>query len=188
VNLTYTFSSPLSFTPTSSVVLKVTSAQNNPVFTHGVSFILTSKSYNYLQVVMSQTLSESPFLTGDVEVSVATIPLPENTVDQTADTSKQTQGYTFTYRSSSAQPLTEGSSSTYQVTFNFPVSDYYFQIREIQNTSHLQFVVGLVALASAVITGGSFLANLMSFLRRKWKNRQAGKVKNDKEDAEIVCL
>ena len=73
------------------------------------------------------------------------------------------------------------------MTFNFPVSDYFFQIREIQNTSPLQFVVGLVALASAVITRGSFLANSMFFARRKWKSRQAAKGKNDK-DAEMSIV
>ena len=127
LNLTYTFPSPLSFTPTSSVSFQATS---NPItgsslFSHGVWYKILLENYDgtFTQIVETLTNDPSNQLTGDAMVSISTVPtefLDEN--DETLKT-----GYIFSYFSSSAPALPSApSSATLTVSFDLAVPEYFY--------------------------------------------------------------
>ena len=166
LNLTFKFPSPLSFTPTSVVSLVATSL-GSPLFSHGVWYEITLENYDGTFTQITETLTNDPSnqVTGDVSVSVSTVPtefLNEN--GETLNT-----GYIFSYFSSSAAAISAPSSATLQVSFDLSVPEYFFQVRQVQAISGLQFVVGLVSLAGGVIAVGSVLANGASYLFKQWK-------------------
>ena len=113
-------------------------------------------------------------LTGDVTVLISAVP----TEYLNEDTTTARTGYIFSYFSSSAPALVNPSSPTLpsipssptlQVAIDLPVPEYYYQVKQIQNISGLQFVVCLVSLAGGVITVGSILGNAGGYLHQRWK-------------------
>jgi len=76
-------------------------------------------------------------LTGDVTVLLSAVP----TEYLNEDLSTAGTGYTFSYFSSSAPALSIPSSSTLQVAIDHPVPENYYQIKQVENISGLQFVV-----------------------------------------------
>ena len=172
VNLTYTFPSPLSFTSASSVSLKVTSRTESPLFSHGVWYKILLENYDgtFTQIVETLTNDPNNQLTGDVSVSISNV-LTE-VLDENDETLKT--GDLFSYFSSSAPALLSApSSTTLPVSFDLAVPEYFYQVKEVQSISGLQFVVGLVSLAGGVMAVGSVLANAGSFLFQRWKMNKA---------------
>ena len=170
LNLTYAFPAPLRFTSASSVVFSATSANQSPLFSHGVSYNMSLLSYQGRSVQMWETLTNDPvnLLTGDVTVEMSAVP-----TEYLVDTETQSFGYIYTHFSSSAEASNITSSSTYLVTFNFPAERYYYQIKNVQAISNVVFLTGLVSLAAAVITAGSLFANLVSYLHRRWTDNSS---------------
>ena len=91
------------------------------------------------------------------------------------DADTQSVGYTYTYFSSSAEVLSVTSSSTYNVTFSLPVSQYFYQIKNVQAVTDVALLTGLVSLGGAVIADGSLFANLVSYLQRRWTDYSSGR-------------
>ena len=60
------------------------------------------------------------------------------------------------------------SSDSLAVSFDLSVPEYFYQVRQVQAISGLQFVVGLVSLAGGVMAFGSVLANAGSLLFQHW--------------------
>ena len=175
LNISFSFPAALSFTSTSSVSLVITSVSGSPVFTHGVSYQLLFSNYGGTFSRLTETITNDPAgqLTGDVTVSLSAVP----TEYLNEDTSTAGTGYTFSYFSSSAPALGIPSSPTLQVAFELPVPGYFYQVKEVQNISGLQFVVGLVSLAGGVLTVGSIIANAGSHLHQRCKaNRSQSKI------------
>jgi len=123
--LTYTFPAPLSFPSASSVVFSATSVNQSPLFSHGVSYNLTLQSYGGRSVQMWETLTNDPLnqLTGDVTVALSAIP-----TEYLYDTDTQSIGYIYIHFSSSAEVL---NVATYNVTFSVPVSQYFYQVKNV---------------------------------------------------------
>jgi len=165
LTVTYTFPAPLSFTSASSVVFSATSTNQSPLFSHGVSYNLSLSSYQGRSVQMWETLTNDPVneLTGDVTVSLSAIP-----TEYLYDSDTQSIGYTYTYFSSSVEVLNAATSSTYNVTFSLPVSQYFYQIKNVQATSDVVFLTSLFGLSGAVIAAGSLFANVVSYFHRRW--------------------
>jgi len=165
LNLTYNFAAPLSFTSTSSVVFTASSINQSPLFSHGASYNLTLSSYQGETLKMWQTLTNDPTnqLTGDVTVDLSAIP-----TEYLYDTTTQSTGYTYTHFSSSADSLNVTTSSILSVTFNFPVSQYFYQIKNVQAISDVVFLTGLLSLGAGVIAGGSLFANAVSYVHQRW--------------------
>ena len=175
LNISFSFPAALSYTSTSSVSLVITSTSGSPVFTHGVSYQLLFGNYGGAFTRMTETVTSDPSnqLTGDVTISLSAVP----TEYLNEDTTTAGTGYTFSYFSSSAPALNIPSSPTLQVAFELPVPGYFYQVKEVQNISGLQFVVGLVSLAGGVLTVGSIIANAGSHLHLRWKaNRGQSKI------------
>ena len=170
LNLSFTFPSSLSFTSTSSVSLEATSLSESPLFSHGVWYEITLRNYDGTFTQITETLSNDPSnqLTGDVSVSISTV--PTEFLDENGGTLKT--GYIFSYFSTSAPALPVPTSATLQVSFDLSVPEYFYQVREMQEISGLQFVVGLVSLAGGVMAFGSVLANAGSFLFQRWKDNK----------------
>jgi len=63
-------------------------------------------------------------------------------------------------------------SATLSVSFGLSVPEYFYQVREVQEISGLQFVVGLVSLAGGVMAVGAVLANAGSYLSQSCKFRK----------------
>ena len=170
VNLSYTFPALLGFTSSSVVAFTATSTSGSPLFSHGVNYELSVDSYDGNTVKMTETLSNdaSDQLTGDVTISLSAVPTEQLTG---SEDELQSIGYTFSHFSSEAQALAVVSSPTLTVSFSIPVPQYYYQVKDIVTISGLQFVVGLVSLASGVITAGSIIANSVSYARRQWKRQ-----------------
>jgi len=112
---------------------------------------------------MWETLTNDPMnqLTGDVTVALSTIP-----TEYLYDADTQSIGYTYAHFSSSAEVLNAATSSTYNVTFSIPVSQYFYQIKNVQTTSDVVFLTSLLGLSGAVITAGSLFANASPSLDR----------------------
>ena len=178
LNISVSFPAALSFSSTSSVSLLVTAASESPgspLFTHGVSYQLLLGNYGATCTQMSGTVTNNTNnqLTCDVTVFLSAVP----TEYLNEDLSTAGTGYTFSYFSSSAPALSIPSSSTLQVAFNLPVPENYYQIKQVQNISGLQFVVGLISLAGGVLTVGSILGNAGAYLRQRWKaNKSQSKI------------
>jgi len=172
LTVTYTFPAPLSFALASSVVFSATSVNQSPLFSHGVSYNLTLVSYQGWSVKMWETLTNDPInqLTGDVTVDLSAIP-----TEYLYDTATQSTGYTYTHFSSSAAALNVSTSSTLLVTFNFPVSQYFYQIKNVQAVTDVALLTGLVSLGGAVIAVGSLLANFVSYLHCRWADYSSGR-------------
>jgi len=81
-------------------------------------------------------------------------------------------GYIFSYFSSSAPALPAPSSATLVIAFDLSVPEYFYQVRQVQDISGLQFVVGLVSLAGGVVAVGSVVANAGSYLFQRWKDNK----------------
>jgi len=104
---------------------------------------------------MWETLTNDPAnqLTGDVTVALSAIP-----TEYLYDTETQSIGYTYTYFSSSAEVLRVATSSTYSVTFSLPVSQYFYQIKNVQAISDVVFLTVLrvlfllLALSSPILS------------------------------------
>jgi len=172
LTVTYTFPAPLSFTSASSVVFSATSANQSPLFSHGVSYNLSLSSYQGMSVQMWETLTNNPVnqLTGDVTVDLSAVP-----TEYLYDTATQSIGYTYTHFSSSAEVLNATTSSTYSVTFSVPVERYFYQIKNVQSTSDVVFLTSLFGLSGAVIAAGSLFANVISYLHRRWTDYSSGR-------------
>ena len=121
---------------------------------------------------MWETLTNDPAnqLTGDVTVALSAIP-----TEYLYDTETQSIGYTYTYFSSSAEVLRVATSSTYSVTFSLPVSQYFYQIKNVQTTSNVLFLTSIFGLSGAMITAGSLFANAISYLHRRWTDYSSGR-------------
>ena len=61
------------------------------------------------------------------------------------------------------------------MTFNFPVSQYFYQIKNVQAISDVVFLTGLLSLGGGIIAGGSLFANLVSNLHRRWTDYSSGR-------------
>ena len=172
LTVTYTFPAPLSLTSASSVVFSATSTNQSPLFSHGVSYNLTLSSYQGRSVKMSETLTNDPMnqLTGDVTVSLSAIP-----TEYLYDAATESIGYTYTHFSSSAEVLNATTSSTYTVTFSLPVSQYFYQIKNVQTTSNVILLTSLLGLGGGIITAGSLFANAVSHFRRRWTDYSSGR-------------
>ena len=172
LTVTYTFPAPLSFTSASSVVFSATSTNQSPLFSHGVSYNISLSSYQGRSVKMWETLTNDPVnqLTGDVTVDLSAIP-----TEYLYDADTQSIGYTYTHFSSSAEVLNTTTSSTYSVTFSIPVSQYFYQIKNVQATSDVLFLTSLFGLSGALITAGSLFANVVSNLRHRWIDYSSGR-------------
>ena len=154
LNLTCTFPSPLSFTSASSVSLQATSRMESPLFSHGVWYKILLENYDgtFTQIVETLTNDPSNQLTRDVSGSISNV--PTEVLDENDETLKT--GYLFRYFSSSAPALLFApSSATLTVSFDLAVPEYFYQVKEEQSISGLQFVVGLVSLAGGVMAVGS---------------------------------
>ena len=171
VNLTFTFPSPLSFTPTSTVLVQATSLSGSPLFSHGVWYKILLENYYGTFTQITETLANTE-LTGDATISVSSV--PAEYIDENGNTLKN--GYIFSYFSSSATAIPVPSSATLAVSFSLSVPEFFYQVREVQAISGLQFVVGLVSLAGGVLTVGSVLANAGFFLHRGIKPRSESKI------------
>ena len=150
--------------------LLATAISGSPLFSHGVWYKILLENYDGSYTQVSETVTNDPAnqLTGDVVVSLSSVPtefLHEE--DETLKT-----GYIFSYFSSSAPALSVPSSATLAVSFDLPVPGYFYQVRQVQAISGLQFVVGLVSLAGDVMAAGSVLANAGSFLFLRWQDNQ----------------
>jgi len=156
LTVTYAFAAPLSFTSASSVVFSATSANQSPLFSHGVSYNLSLSSYQGMSVKMWETLTNDPAnqLTGDVTVALSAVP-----TEYLYNTDTQSIGYSYTHFSSSTEDLNAATSSTYNVTFTIPVERYFYQIKNIQTTSNVLFLTSLLGLGGGMIAGGSLFAN-----------------------------
>ena len=144
-----------------------TSVSGSPVFTHGVSYqlLLGNNDDTFTQMTGTVTNNANNQLTGDVTILLSAVP----TEYLNEDLSTAGTGYTFSYFSSSAPVLGTPSSSTLQVSFNLPVPENYYQVKQVQNISGLQFVVGLISLAGGVLTVGTVLGNAGAYLHQRWK-------------------
>ena len=96
--------------------------------------------------------------------------MPTEFLDEEGETLKT--GYIFSYFSSSAVVLDAPTSATLSVSFDLSVPGYFYQVRQVQAISGLQFVVGLVSLAGGVMAAGSVLANAGSFLFQRWQDNK----------------
>jgi len=175
LNINVSFPAALSFSSTSSVYFEATTVSGSPVFTDGVSYqhLLGNYGGTFTQLTATVTNNANNQLTGDVTILLSAVP----TEYLNEDTSTAGTGYTFSYFSSSAPALGIPLSSTLQVSFNLPVSEYYYQIKQVQNISGLQFVVGLISLAGGVLTVGSILGNAGAYLYQRWKaNKDPSKI------------
>ena len=121
---------------------------------------------------MWETLTNDPAnqLTGDVPVALSAIP-----TEYLYDTETQSIGYTYTYFSSSAEVLNATTSSTYNVTFSIPVSQYFYQIKNVQAISDVTLLTGLLSLGGGMIAGGSLFANFVSYVHRRWTDYSSGR-------------
>ena len=121
---------------------------------------------------MWETLTNDPAnqLTGDVTVALSAIP-----TEYLYDTETQSIGYTYTHFSSSADGLNSTTSSTYNVTFSIPVSQYFYQIKNVQAISDVVFLTGLLSLGGGMIAGGSLFSNAVSFVHRRWTDYSSGR-------------
>jgi len=121
---------------------------------------------------MWETLTNDPVnqLTGDVTVDLSAVP-----TEYLYDGDTQSAGYTYTYFSSSAEVLNTTTSSTYSVTFSIPVERYFYQIKNVQATSDVLLLTGLVSLAGALIAAGSLFANAISNFHRRWTDYSSGR-------------
>jgi len=172
LTVTYAFAAPLSFTSASSVVFSATSANQSPLFSHGVSYNLSLLSYQGMSVKMWETLTNDPAnqLTGDVTVALSAVP-----TEYLYNTDTQSIGYSYTHFSSSTEDLNAATSSTYNVTFSIPVERYFYQIKNIQTTSNVLFLISLLGLGGGMITGGSLFANAVSYLHHRWTDYSSGR-------------
>jgi len=172
LTLTYNFATPLSFATSAAIVFSATSANQSPLFSHGVSYNLTLSSYEGRIVKMWETLTNDPVnqLTGDVTVALSAIP-----TEYLYDAETQSMGYTYTYFSSSAEVLNGTSSSTLLVSFNIPAERYFFQIKNLQTTSNISFLTSLLGLGGSVIVGGSLFANAFAYLHHRWILHYSGR-------------
>jgi len=125
-----------------------------------------------MSVQMWETLTNDPVnqLTGDVTVALSAIP-----TEYLYDAETQSIGYTYTHFSSSAKVLNAATSSTYNVTFSLPVSQYFYQIKNVQTTSNVLFLTSIFGLSGAMITAGSLFANAISYLHRRWTDYSSGR-------------
>ena len=121
---------------------------------------------------MWETLTSDPVneLTGDVAVDLSAIP-----TEYLYDGDTQSIGYTFTHFSSSADDLNATSSSNLLVIFNLPVPQYFYQIKNVQTTSDILFLTGLLSLSGGMIAGGSLFANAVSYFHRRWTDYSSGR-------------
>ena len=151
----------------SLVVAAASGSPGSPVFTHGVSYQLLLGNYGgtFTQLTGTATNNANNQLTGDVTILLSAVP----TEYLNEDTSTAGTGYTFSYFSSTAPALSPPSSSTLQVAFNLPVPENYYQIKQVQNISGLQFVVGIVSLAGGVLTVGAILGDAGAYIHQRWK-------------------
>jgi len=170
LNLTFEFPAPLSFTTTSTVSLVATSISGSPLFSHGVWYKILLENYDgtFTQVIETLTNDPTNQVTGDVSVSVSTV--PTEYLDENQNTLKT--GYTFSYFSSSAPAVAVPSSSTLQVAFDLSVPGYFYQVKQVQAISGLQFVVDIGSLAGGVMTVGSVIANAGSSFTNAVKTRK----------------
>lgn len=160
VVLTYSFPKPLSFTPGSVVTIQATSLSGSPLFTQAIIYELVWDSYQGRVVMMNETLAETSTnkLGGDGRVGLSAIPTEYLELKAT-----RSQGYTYSKASSSIEALSYPVSDTLSLSLDISVpNDSYFQVQNAEAISGLQFVVGLLALASGVITAGSLGANFFS--------------------------
>ena len=120
---------------------------------------------------MWETLTNDPVnqLTGDVTVALSAIP-----TEYLYDSDTQSIGYTYTYFSSSAEVLSV-ATSTYNVTFSIPVSQYFYQIKNVQAISDVTLLTGLLSLGGGMIAGGSLFANFVSYVHRRWTDYSSGR-------------
>jgi len=172
LTVTYTFPAPLSFTSASSVVFSAISVNQSPLFSHGVSYNLSMSSYQGRSVKVWETLTNDPMnqLTGDVTVALSTIP-----TEYLYDADTQSIGYTYAHFSSSAEVLNAATSSTYNVTFSLPVSQYCYQIKNVQTTPDVVFLTSIFGLSGAVIAVGTLFANGVSYFHRRWTDYSSGR-------------
>ena len=166
LNLTYTFSAPITFGGDSAVVFKAVSNSGSPIFSHGVSYEVQVNSYNKRNVSMTETLTNDAIfsLVGDTTVVVSAIP-----TEYLYETEVRSIGYTYAHFSSVVDTVTVPASDTVLVTFSLLDPGYLYQIRNIQAISYITFFSGIVALGAGVITAGSLLANIFSTLHHRWR-------------------
>lgn len=166
------FDEPVSFTLTSEILLTVTALEGTAMFTHALSYSVAADSVRERTAVMTETLVGDALLTS-ADVDLSTVP-SEYLVDNTL----VSVGYTYTFTSSSVTTDPNPTQSTFTATINMPSSNYFFQSRSVENISGLQFVAGVVALASGVITGGTVLANITSqaILHARRRARKGGEI------------
>ena len=147
--------------------LQATSLSGSPLFSHGVWYQIILRNYDGSFAQITETLTNDPSnqLTGDVSVSISTV--PTEFLDENGLTQKT--GYIFSYFSSSTLALAVPSAATLTVAFDLSVPEYFYQVRQVQTISGLQFVVGLVSLAGGVTAVGAVLANAGSYLFQRWK-------------------
>jgi len=171
LTVTYTFPAPLNFTSASSVVFSAISVNQSPLFSHGVSYNLSLSSYQGMSVQMWETLTNDPVnqLTGDVAVALSAIP-----TEYLFDTDTRSVGYTYTHFSSSAEVLSVATSSTYNVTFSIPVSQYFYQIKNVQATSNIVFLTSL-RIGRRYNHCWVLFANAVSSLHRRWTDYSSGR-------------
>lgn len=170
VTLTSDYSGQLSFTTSSVMTIRAESVDGSHLFNQGVSYELVMGSIDRRQVVMQETLvpANSSLLGGNVKVDLSLTP-----TELVTDKETLSHGYSYSQFSSEIASNEYPSSPTFEVAFSFPVSQsLYFQVKKTEAINGLQFVVGLLALASGVITGGSLGANLLSHWHKKWKERR----------------
>lgn len=170
VNLTSSSLALLSFTPDSMITLQVTSRDGTYLFNHGVSYELLMDSFDSRVGVMTETLVpvNSSLVGGDVQVDLSLTP-----TELVTDTETLSHGYSYSQFSSVLEISSFPSSDALKVAFKIPVSQsLYFQVKKTESINGLQFVVGLLALASGVITAGSLGANVISHVHRKWTGKE----------------
>jgi len=126
---------------------------------------------------MWETVTNDPLnqLTGDVTVALSAIP-----TEYLYDADTQSTGYIYTHFSSSAEVLNAATSSTYSVTLNIPVPQYFYQIKNValkntQAISTIAYLTGILSLGAGVIAGGSLFANTVSYVHRRWTAYSSGR-------------
>jgi len=95
------------------------------------------------------------------------------------DASTAGTGYVFSYFSSSATGVSIPASPVLRVLFELPVPENYYQVKQFQNISVLQFVVGLVSLAASAFTLGNLIITVGNLVFRKGSKGSKGRSKPD---------
>jgi len=192
VNLTYTFPVPLSFTGSSSLTLNLfanapfsPSSPVPPLFAADLYYELTLQVYDGT-TQLSETLSAS--VSSLEPFQIAVMALAAVPTEQLYDQTTLGTAYTFSHFSSTTANVSAvtGGHTYLNVTFQLPAPDYFYQVRSQESISGLQFIVGVAALASAVLTAGSVFASFGSWLHFRWLDHRG--LRKDHEMASLPSL